>query len=289
MRVVLLPIFFLFVAPLALARGGGDSINNGGGAAEQAVVYSAKQFRPFLQSCAKYSNCGAADPNRSQLAPLLRCDFPGEKSIRFATAKENEALRDGSERGLPFAVSAERTLLLNRGYLYSDRNEPLSIPGAMGFISRVYLELCGGLAFPQSSALARTLSAFAEFDSEQVTIGKDDLDLPYAEWIRVRTLYSDLVVESVEGLLRLSCPGGELALCSLVKSEEVPSPARFSNLSLAWEKKSGAVVSFRVEGWISVASGPESFALTAEFAKGKVQRLALNGRELELPRSKVQL
>lgn len=271
-------LFFVICFPV-LGRAG-DSVNNGGGLSEAALVFSARQLPSFLASCRRYDSCGALEPYATLLAPLAACRLHGEGELRFSVPKESPELKDGSERGLPFRVSAEGLLLVNRLHLYSAQNEPLRLPEATGYIARIQLELCGGLSFAGSEALGKHLAAFADFEGERVTIGKDDLHLPAKQWIRVRSFYSDLILESSEQLLRLSCEGSHLRTCSLARSDLPASSAQFKNLGLVSERMADGRVHFVVEGLFEGAV----FSLEAEYEKGIARRVRLNGVELELPK-----
>jgi hypothetical protein len=268
-----------FVTCLPGPARAGDSVNNGGGLSEAALVFSAKQLPSFLASCRRYDACGAQEPYFSQLAPLASCRLRGEGEIRFSIPKDAPELKDGSDRGLPFRVSAEGTLLVNRLHLYSPLNEPLRLPEAIGYITRIQLDLCGGLSFTDSAAIGTHLAAFADFEGERITIGKDDLHLPSKQWIRVRSFYSDLILESSEQLLRLACEGNDLRNCSLTRSDLPPSSAQFKNLGLVSEKVVKGRLSFVVEGLFEGSV----FSLEAEFEKGIAKLVRLNGIELELP------
>lgn len=270
----------LFLLCLSLPAQAGDSVNNGGGLSEAALVFSAKQLPSFLASCRLYDACGARDPYAAQLAPLATCRLHGEGNLRFSTPKESPELKDGSsERGLPFRVTGEGLLLINRLHLYSPLDEPLRLPAAIGYFARIQLELCGGAAFAASEQLGQHLAAFADFEGEQVTVGKDDLNLPLKQWIRARSFYSDLILESSEQLLRLACEGSDLRTCSLTRSDLPATPTQFRNLGLVSEKLENGRLSFVIEGTYERTV----FTLEAEFEKGIARRVRLNGIELALP------
>ncbi len=260
-------------------------MNNGGGLSEQAIVFSAGQYQSFLHSCLKVPGCGGQQPAKAHLEALLTCGLPGDSRLRFATIKDEPELRDQSPYGKPYVFSIAQNLLINRHYLYTEKDEPLKVPGAIGYLSRIYLDYCRSMPFEESEGLAKTLAAFADFDSEQVTVGKDDLNLPFAKWIRLRTLYSDLIIEASDSILRLSCGEGDLGNCSLVDGRISLSQSRFKNLSLVRETKENSVISFAVEGSFLVGAGaPQLMKLAAEFKDGKPLRVSVGGKSLELPK-----
>lgn len=281
MKALILGIIFSSSLVFAFQGGnGGDVVNNGGGLSEQAIMFSVQNYRSFAASCLRYESCGLREPMQSYMKNVHQCSLPSAAAVRFATPAEDRELVAGKA----YAVSANGALIVNREELYTDKGEPLRVSGAFAHMSRIYFDLCGSLPFAQSASLAKVLAQFAEAEGEQVTIGKDSIKLPSTKWIRVRTMYSDLLIESPKSLLRLSC-GENLNTCTLAETAEAKSSARFKNLSLAQESLRDGLLSFEVQGvFISSKKERQEFKLFAEYLNGDVLSLKLQGQSLELPK-----
>jgi hypothetical protein len=272
----------LFVSTLAFA-GGGDVVNNGGGLSEQALMFSAQHFLTFAESCLHYDSCGARPPMNQFLNQLKTCSLPTMTDFRFSTPKETPELQ-----GRAFVLLPNHQFVIHRQLLYSSSNEPLRMPEAMGYLARIYFDHCHQVPFAQSSEIAKVLAGFVEADGEQVTIGKDSVNLPAKEWLHIRTLYSDLIFEGPKSLLRLSCPTGSLDSCSLVSTQDSKTASRFKNLSLTQEEQRGGrggVLHFEVEGTFLANRGTRLlFKLSAEYKDGKPLQVRLQNQALELPK-----
>jgi hypothetical protein len=286
MRFVILPIVSLFFALSVSARGGGDGsgVGNGGGFSEQAILFSAKQAISFVDACLKYANCGATEPLKNSLQKIKSCSLPSLNSFVFRTAEEVPEL-NGAQGAPRSYVLLNQEFVVNRTLLYNSKNEPLRTPQAMAYVTRMYFDLCGGMSFADSGSAGMTLASFAEYDSEQVTIGKDDLNLPIAEWIRVRTLYSDLIIESAQSIVRISCDGENLDACSLKNETASSTDSRFKDLSLVMEKGSSGQVEFEVEGNAVSPQSRKGFQLSAKYLKGVPVQIIWQGKSLEIPKN----
>ena len=257
--------------------GEGSTVGNGGGLSEQALLSASLHFKSFAASCLKYPACAQGPAVQAALQKTMACPLPQNSSFRFSIPKDTPALS-----GVPYAALSATDFVINREKLYTADNTPLRIPTALAYITRIFMDHCGALGFDQSSALTAPLSKFADFDSEQLTVGKDSIQLPIADWIRIRSLYSDLVIETKQGLLLLSCPGNQIRDCSLAKAFDT-SEARFKNLSLASEQLVTGQVKFEVEGSLVAPNSREIFHLTGIFKDGEATQILLNGQPLDLP------
>jgi hypothetical protein len=275
--------FFLkliFASPVAFS--GGDVVNNGGGLSEQAVVFSAQHYLSFMDSCLLYDNCGARAPTNAFLKPLQKCVLPEISSLRFATPAEVPGLQPHKH----YIELSSSEFVINREGIYSAANEPLKIAEAFGYLSRIYMDYCGTLVFAQSAELAKTLSGFVDANSEQVTVGKDSVSLPSKQWLRIRTLYSDLMIEGSQSLFRLSCPSGFLTSCNLTNTNAPQAQSTFKNLSLAQESLHNGILHFEVTGvFISADNARQYFTLTGDFQDGKAIQIQLQNQNLQLPKS----
>ncbi|WP_413287724.1 hypothetical protein [Bdellovibrio sp. HCB337] len=274
---------FLFIALFACswAFAGGDVVNNGGGLSEQAIVFSARHYNSFIESCLRYDNCGAKAPVNAYLKRVQTCSLPKLNELYFATAQEEPALAPAKT----YVLLANGHFVINRELLYSSSKEPLKVSGAFGYISRIYFDHCGVLEFSQTVDIAKSFASFAEADGEQVTIGKDNLYLPSQRWVRIRALYSDLIIEGPGSFLRLSCPSGQLNGCNLLDTQESNLASRFKNLTLSQESMTNGLLHFEVEGaFIGADRNRQYFKLTADYQDEKPVQITLQGQSLELPK-----
>lgn len=271
----------LFASSAVFANGnGGDVVNNGGGLSEQAIMFSAQHYRSFIESCLRYDSCGAKEPLNAYLKKVQICPLPKLSSLRFGIAKETPELSSG----IAYVVLTNGHFVINRKKLYSPNQEALRIPEAFGHLSRIYFDYCGVLKFDESFDIAKSITAFTNTDGEQVTIGKDSIKIPAKDWIRIRTLYSDLIIEGPKNMLRLSCPVGHLNACTLLDVAERQTKSRFKNLSLSQESITQGLLSFEVQGsFIGENSPREYFKLSAGYQDGNVLEIKLQGQNLELP------
>ncbi|MGZ3795533.1 MAG: hypothetical protein ACXVB1_04170 [Pseudobdellovibrionaceae bacterium] len=271
----------LFASSAVFANGnGGDVVNNGGGLSEQAIMFSAQHYSSFIESCLRYDSCGAKEPLSSYLKKVRICPLPKTSSLRFGIATETPELSSGR----PYVVLASGHFVINREKLYSPTQEALRIPEALGYLSRIYFDHCGVLKFDESFDIARLITAFTNNDGEQVTIGKDSIKIPAKDWVRIRTLYSDLIIEGPKNLLRLSCPLGSLNACTLLEVAESQTKSHFKNLSLSQESITQGLLSFEVQGSFIGENRPrEYFKLSASYQDGNVLEIKLQGQNLELP------
>jgi hypothetical protein len=267
----------LFLSLMAMARGG-DTFPNGGGLSEQAIVSSAYQFSYFAEACRLYRQCG--DEISEQLTKLAVCKLPSISALRFATAEEVPELG-----GAAYFRPSEELFYFNREMIYS-ANKPMRIPEAFGYLTRIYLDACGIENFDASESIALRLARFIDIRTEQVTVGKDDIDLPIARWIRLRSFHSDLLIEGPKDLLRLSCVDDQLESCMLT-NHGASSESSFKNLSLARESLEGEnTVRFEVVGhFVNSKGGREKFSLKATYVDGQTTEIYLQGRALTLPDS----
>jgi hypothetical protein len=256
------------------AGGGGDVVNNGGGLSEQSVLFAALKYPSFLDSCLRYQDCGAKEPMKAQLLSLKTCTLPLASQIAF---KEN------LEGGKPYEIPGENGIILNRQSLYSGSREPMRIPAAFAFLTRVYFDLCGTKAFATSEEVVKPLERFAAEEGEQVTIGKESLNLPKSEWLRVRSLYSDLLIETPKILLRLSCPQDRLNECSFDNSETTTTHGKFRYLTLISEAKVEELILFHVEGYLVLPGQRQKFKLQVESRQGIIEKVLWQDQNIDLP------
>ncbi|MBK9321607.1 MAG: hypothetical protein IPM97_01385 [Bdellovibrionaceae bacterium] len=279
MKLWLLRLVFLPSLSFA-ASNGGDVVNNGGGLSEQAIIYVAQHYRFFTESCLRYDNCGAKEPLRSHLKKLQICTVPALSNIRFAVAKEVPELSSG----VAYVLLANGHFVINREKIYTSNREALRVPDAFGYLSRIYFDHCGMIKFSQSAEAAKAITAFTNADGEQVTIGKDSIKIPAQEWIKIRTMYSDLLIEGPKSLLRLSCPSGELNACTLIDTSDGKIGSRFKNLSLSQESIANGFLHFEVQGsFMGANHSREYFKLSASYRDGEPLEIKLQGQNLELP------
>jgi len=266
--------------------GGGDVVGNGGGLSEQALVYSAQHFDSFLDSCLKVHQCAASGSEHFYLSSLKSCDYPNIQDLRFSTAKDLPELTDGTPEGRPYVKLTNETFVINRTHLYPPHHpQPLRVATAMAYLARLYLDACQIFSLPHSQELGTRLARFSDFDSERVTIGKDQLDLPPSKWIRVRTFYGDLILETTKTILRLSCPTGELESCSLSASGASAKNSSFRHLSVLDEHLEIDKIVFEVEGsFRSESDRTRVIHLRGEFLAGGAVAIWLNGRTLSIPK-----
>ena len=154
----------------------GDSVNNGGGLSEQALIYSAQHMPQFIQSCMQYSYCGANEPDRSKLLELLSCNRPKDTEIRFGNPTD-EPFQDGTKLGLPYRHLNNGEFFVNRAYLYPN-DQPMLLPQTIGHLARLQLNDCNVIPFSGSAEIAKNISWMAEQEGEQITIGKEEIFLP---------------------------------------------------------------------------------------------------------------
>lgn len=279
----LLTAFFvtIFCVPFqrVLAGNGGDVVRNGGGLSEQAILYSSLHYRSFSARCLQNAGCSSSIELQTALKKVQTCSLPGANDFRFQTPQENAALQ-----GKIYVRDSEGVFRVNREELY--KPNPLSFPAAMAFLSRIYFDSCHTIPWSHSKEMVAPLEALAEYDGEQITVGKDSIRLPQAEWIRVRSLFSDLLIETPIEMISLSCENQSLTRCGVSGTlKAVNTEDRFKYLSLANEEIKGDGVVFIIEGHYQPAQKrSEFFDMQVIVQKGKVMNIQWMGQAIKIPR-----
>ena len=272
----LVSILMCLLVPLIAYSGGGESsgVGNGGGPAEQAIVSAAVHFSSLSTACQLHPDCGKNAEIGAKLSLVRECALPSVHEFLFTDQIES-----------PFARTDDK-LMINRKLLYP-LDRPLSFSSATAYLTRIYFELCAIQLFDMSGTLVAPFAKFTEFEGEQATIGKDTLNLPKTEWIRVRTLYSDLLIESAKHTFRLHCNEDTLDSCTVIEDALTGANSKFRNLSVSREvKEIDGFVSFDIEGLFKNKAGQsEKVLLSAIYKDGVAQEVRLQGRILELPKS----
>ena len=271
-RAIRIFMYATLISANVWAGGGGDVINNGGGLSEQSVLYASVHFQSMSESCQKFTSCAAQGLLKDYLQSLNSCTKPDASQIKFSADLNNDVLFQ----------SENQTFVINRKKLYSGTNEALRIPEAFGFLTRIYLDYCGQMPFSRSNDLVKPIEQYSNQQGEQITIGKENINLPKAQWIRVRSLYSDLLIETPKMLLRLSCFDDKLSNCSFQENSNSTS-AKFRNLGLRSETLSDGVVQFQVEGYFVTSTAKKQFSLVVDSQNGIVKRVMLQDHEITLP------
>lgn len=262
----------LFSTQAASEGGESSGVGNGGGPAEQAIVSAAIHSRSLYQACLLHPKCGANLELATGLKKLASCSLPTVDQLRFDLLDK------------PY-VSRKDALVINRTLLYPG-SRPASFSTTVGLLTRIYFELCGVAGFQESENLTGSLVELANIEGEQITVGKNDLSLPKQQLIRARTLYSDLLIETSNQMLRLHCNSDDLESCSVLEDAKTGTKSRFRNLSVASEAKDSAGrISFSIEGLFRNGSGSdEKFLLDAIVKGGLAVEVRVQGRTLELPK-----
>ncbi|MCO5144459.1 MAG: hypothetical protein M9962_15375 [Oligoflexia bacterium] len=272
-----LAIFLIPLLCMAEEGGGGDGtiIGNGGGSAEQALLYSVEHHHSFLQSCLSYSQCSGTGEKRSILLKLSQKNSLPMKAIQFVSRKEEPRFY----KPIPF-LWENQTLFINRELLYKNGKTPLSVPKAFPYFTKILLEIYGIQEFAKSEWLVNSMEGYIELESERVTIGKDQLNLPAKNWIKIRTLFSDLLFESNENFYRFSCSEPHFASCNF-NNKESRKDLYFTNLVLVKEAYQNNEIQFLIEGYFSEKN--HFFSLRSAYKNGKMQSLNFNGKEIVVP------
>lgn len=264
--------FTIAILICTIAMAGGDVVNNGGGLSEQSLLYASIHFKKISDSCQLYKSCGAQGPLKDHLQTMNSCQKPETAQFKFSSDLNEDVVYE----------MQEQILVINRKKLYTEAHEALRIPEAFAFLTRIYLDFCGAVAFDQSKDLVKPIELHAGQQGEQITIGKESINLPKTQWIRVRSLYSDLLIETPEMLLRLSCLEDKLSSCSFNETG-VSSSTKFRNLGLLSESIINGVVQFNIEGFLQTPQKKQRFSLIVHSASGVVKKVILDGQEMTLP------
>lgn len=268
-----LVILIALFSSTAAAEGGESSgVGNGGGPAEQAIVAAAIHSITLYKACLLHPQCGLNTDLAAALKAIELCAIPAANQLKFDKIEVPFAKRDDA-------------LTINRTLLYPN-SQPLSFSSSVGYLTRVYFDVCGVKPFAESESLIAPLMNFSYNDGEQITVGRNDLNLPKEKFIRARTLYSDLLIQTSAQMLRVHCNDDTLDSCSVIEDAKTGANSRFRNLSVASESKDSACrISFSIEGLFRNGKGlDEKFVLNAITNDGVADEVRIQGRTLELPK-----
>lgn len=267
---------FVWASREVLSVRGGDVINNGGGLSEQSLLYARLHFERMSESCQKYNSCGRGTELGIRLRLLAACQKPNVEQIKFSEDLDFGVVYQTKDKGL---------FVINRKRLYTEADQALSVPKAFPFLARIFLDYCGFDKFDESIEIVSPMAEHASEQGEQVTIGKETLNLPKSEWIRVRSLYSDLLIETPKMLLRLSCKDESLSKCSFSEtgSHNNDNVSKFKNLSLLSESMENKVIYFNIEGYFLTSAAKERFSLFVDSEDGWIKKAILQNQELLIP------
>lgn len=153
----------LIVATLVLAPQcliAGDHANNGGGSAEQNIVFAFQYFGQFAQNCLNNEICGLSAADRDVLNKI-RAALPDEGEAQdllvFRTSSEDDFLLDGAVRVAKTGSTVGSKIFVNRAMiyeLYNGKPSPIGVPQAaallvhelghhQGIADHTYLDLLG--------------------------------------------------------------------------------------------------------------------------------------------------
>lgn len=274
----------LVVSSIGLA-GEGSAVGNGGGRSENALMLARAHYQSLLMICLQQKGCGTQQPLRDHINFLLKQNLPTAGDFRFKEQANTAELIDATGNGIPYFFDQKIAILtFNREFIYSPNNDPLRLSTAVGYLTRIYLDLFGRADFSKSSKLVKPIENLAKSTGEQLSVGKDTLQLPFKKWIRLQTIFSGLVIESSASLLSLSCPDTDINKCSLKDISESNRTIELKNLSLVSEKLNGSLIEFEVQGhFINGVDLPKLFTIHASFENGIVKSFEWMGQALEIP------
>lgn len=269
-------ICLMYFIILSSAFAGVESVGNGGGASEQAIMIAGVRLNSYYKNCLAVSSCYQTHDLRLVLERTSVCEVPNIKHFRFEIPGQNSQLKSHS----PYIYS-NNEFILNRNFLYLNKS-PLNTSEALGYLTRIYADYCNVLPFVSSGAFFDPIINYANAFGEQITVGKDSLFLPKKEWIRLKTFYSDLIVESQQQVVRIQCTTEDFNSCYLLSENETSqSEVFFSNLGVVEESLQNGIVRFSIEGLLGKNNSEKvAFQLKAEYKNGVLQRIYFMGREL---------